>query len=59
VASGNGPAHRRFRYCSLSAERFANWNPPEGKEMLDIAMIVVGVGFFAASILYVLACERM
>jgi len=27
--------------------------------MLDIAMIAVGVGFFAASILYVLACERM
>jgi len=27
--------------------------------MLDIVMIVIGVGFFAASILYVLACERM
>jgi hypothetical protein len=27
--------------------------------MLDVAMIALGVGFFAASILYVLACERM
>ena len=27
--------------------------------MLDTVMIVIGVGFFAASILYVLACERM
>jgi hypothetical protein len=27
--------------------------------MLDVVMIVIGVGFFAASILYVLACERM
>jgi hypothetical protein len=27
--------------------------------MLDVMLIAVGVGFFAASILYVLACERM
>jgi len=27
--------------------------------MLDVVMIAIGVGFFAASILYVLACERM
>ena len=27
--------------------------------MLDIGMIAIGVGFFVASILYVLACERM
>jgi len=27
--------------------------------MLDFVMIAVGVGFFVASILYVLACERM
>ena len=27
--------------------------------MLDVAMIGVGVGFFVASILYMLACERM
>jgi len=27
--------------------------------MLDIGMIVLGVGFFVASVLYVLACERM
>jgi hypothetical protein len=27
--------------------------------MLDTAMIAIGVGFFVASILYVLACERM
>jgi len=27
--------------------------------MLDIAMIALGVGFFVASVFYVLACERM
>ena len=27
--------------------------------MLDLVMLVLGVGFFAASVLYVLACERM
>ncbi len=27
--------------------------------MRDFLMIVVGVGFFAVAILYVLACERM
>jgi hypothetical protein len=27
--------------------------------MLDIGMIAIGVGFFVASVLYVLACERM
>jgi hypothetical protein len=27
--------------------------------MLDFVMIVLGVAFFAASVLYVLACERM
>ena len=31
----------------------------EANTMLDIGMIAMGVGFFAASILYVLACERM
>jgi hypothetical protein len=31
----------------------------EANIMLDIGMIAMGVGFFAASILYVLACERM
>jgi len=27
--------------------------------MLDLAMIAIGGAFFVASILYVLACERM
>ena len=27
--------------------------------MLDVVLIAVGFGFFVASILYVLACERM
>jgi len=27
--------------------------------MLDFLMIALGVGFFVASVLYVLACERM
>ena len=28
-------------------------------QMLDLLMIALGVGFFVASVLYVLACERM
>jgi len=27
--------------------------------MLDFVLIAIGVGFFAASVLYVFACERM
>jgi hypothetical protein len=27
--------------------------------MLDVVLLAIGVGFFAASVLYVLACERM
>jgi len=27
--------------------------------MLDVVMIAIGVGFFVAAVLYVLACERM
>jgi len=27
--------------------------------MLDVVMLVVGVGFFVAAILYALACDRM
>jgi len=27
--------------------------------MLDVVLIAVGVGFFVASVLYVLACEGM
>jgi hypothetical protein len=37
----------------------AIWNALEGNHMLDFVMIAIGVGFFVASILYVLACERM
>jgi hypothetical protein len=35
------------------------WNAPKVIAMLDVVMIVLGVGFFIASVLYVLACERM
>jgi hypothetical protein len=31
----------------------------KGTIMLDFVMIALGVAFFAASVLYVLACERM
>jgi len=27
--------------------------------MLDVVLIAIGVGFFAISMLYVVACERM
>jgi hypothetical protein len=33
--------------------------PAEVITMLDFVMLAIGVGFFVASILYVLACERM
>jgi hypothetical protein len=33
--------------------------PGEVAAMLDFLMIAYGAGFFAAAILYVLACERM
>jgi hypothetical protein len=32
---------------------------PKVTAMLDFVMIALGVGFFVASVLYVLACERM
>jgi hypothetical protein len=32
---------------------------PKVPAMLDFTMIALGVGFFVASVLYVLACERM
>jgi hypothetical protein len=42
---------------------FASQSGPLGTgeviAMLDFLMIAYGVGFFAAAILYVLACERM
>jgi hypothetical protein len=34
-------------------------NPVEVIAMLDFVLLAIGVGFFVASILYVLACERM
>ena len=33
--------------------------PAEVSQMLDFVMIAMGIGFFVASIFYVLACERM
>jgi len=35
--------------------------PPACKEhpMLDIAMLAIGLGFFALSVGYVLACDRL
>lgn len=34
-------------------------NPVEVIAMLDFVLLATGVGFFVASVLYVLACERM
>ena len=44
------PASVRSRFLSIPLRVIA---------MLDVVLIAVGVGFFVASILYVLACERM
>jgi hypothetical protein len=34
-------------------------NPHQERAMLDIFMLVLGLGFFAASIGYAYACERL
>jgi hypothetical protein len=51
----------RARRSWESAERNSRvcGTPAEVSQMLDFVMIAMGVGFFAAAILYVLACERM
>jgi hypothetical protein len=41
------PAHR------------GNLTPREGATMLDIILLVVGLGFFALSIVYAYACDRL
>jgi hypothetical protein len=33
--------------------------PERSRRMPDFLMIVLGVGFFVAAVLYVLACEKM
>jgi len=30
-----------------------------GKTMLDVVMVALGIGFFALSLVYTLACERL
>jgi hypothetical protein len=44
---------------AVSASRRVDGLEGSKAAMLDIGMIVIGVGFFVASILYVLACEKM
>jgi hypothetical protein len=47
-------------YSRLGLGSLAHETRLKGKNsMLDTVLIAIGVGFFVASILYVLACERM
>jgi|SRR6516165_8466022 len=56
---------RAFDADQLNAARCRRqWRDRDGTHswmmaMLDFLMIAYGVGFFAASVLYVLACEKM
>jgi hypothetical protein len=53
----------RLRACRRAdrsvAELASLITSPKVTAMLDFVMIALGVGFFVASVLYVLACERM
>ena len=64
--SDSGPNFGRIRasYVCVSqlaavAAVFASLASLKVMAMLDFVMIALGVAFFAASVLYVLACERM
>jgi hypothetical protein len=38
---------------------FVAFEPERSRRMPDFLMIALGVGFFVAGVLYVLACEKM
>jgi hypothetical protein len=42
-----------------SASGPAAANKQQAGRMFDLAMLAAGIGFFALSVLYVLACEKM
>jgi hypothetical protein len=54
----NGPT-RRLSILNAGASISGAGQDQEARAMSDVLMIGTGVGFFVASILYVLACERM
>jgi len=60
VASGIVSSFRDFRDGDAAGCSPANLERTRRCfAMLDVVMIALGVGFFVASVLYVIACERM
>ncbi len=58
IPGGTNASRILMRYSALDTQS----GPPGNCEvivMLDFLMVAYGVGFFAAAILYVLACEKM
>ena len=43
----------------VAARRWVNIGAPEGATMLDLIMLAIGLGFFALSIGYTYACDRL
>jgi hypothetical protein len=51
-----------FRESAAGVERLPAGAPARTKEsqaMLDVLMLVLGIGFFALSVAYALACDRL
>jgi hypothetical protein len=51
-----------FRESAVGVERLPAGAPARTKEslpMLDVFMLVIGIGFFALSVAYALACDRL
>jgi hypothetical protein len=49
----------RGRRKRLSADSLQSRNSQEGACMLDIVMIAIALGFFALSVGYTIACDRL
>ena len=67
-ARKSGPSERVTLWMVRCSRHFGIWAAApaapdrvslEAITMLDFVMIALGVGFFVAAVLYVLACERM
>ena len=46
--------------CASGSLLYAAWRAPGGStEMLDIVMLAIGLGFFALSVGYAMACDQL
>jgi hypothetical protein len=50
---------RGTRRCVLDDERATTSEREQENSMLDLAMLALGLGFFAAAVGYTYACERL